>query len=252
MSEEASLKQIKKFIETYSPRAYSIILAAPVGVLILGFIIWNIYLYSFGSIEDEILRAKFILSGFTFCVISYFLWRIAKFIVNIFSILLNKVIKYKEKEKTGERGFRLIHALIALIWIFFYTLFIFPVIPVIFGGGQPRSLSLIATAESMSVLNSLEIQKGIGADYQTENLCIVHENSHAVYILREDRILSLDRSLFQGLGSLPGIKSFHEQQCIEYAYAWSVQGTFFSIILVFINIVNKTKEVFSSFIKSYN
>src|SRR3989338_6741110 len=37
----------------------------------LRFTIWNIYLFTFGFIEDEILRAKFILSGFFFLLASF-------------------------------------------------------------------------------------------------------------------------------------------------------------------------------------
>lgn len=195
------------------------------------------------------MKAKFILSGTIFLIVTFFiiiffnlaytiitllfnvLYKIInwlrdklnkKWINNILSFLLKKIIFIGEFLK---RFFLYpFYVLLFLFWLGFYVIYIFPVIPSLIGGGQPRSVSLLATLNGMEVLNSLEIKKGKGAYHQTENICLVHENSHSIYILRSDRVLVLDKSLTQGFASLPGKKSEYEQDCIELAFLMSMQG----------------------------
>lgn len=278
-NETKLFKKFIKLIEDYSPRKYSIVLALPVFGLIFGFFIWNIYLFNFGFLEEELLKAKFILSGAIFlivtsvvavffiliydaiiflCKISYkFLnWsreklknakRVDKILLFLFKIPISYFWK-KAKMLMGQFLKREIfypaYVLLFLFWLVFYTIYLFPIVPALIGGGQPRSISLLATSQNMQVLNSLGIIKGEGADYQTENLCLVHENSQSIYILRNDRVLMLDKSLIQGFGSLPGKKSIYEQYCIQLARLWSFQGYQVSKLLLITSSINLISERF--------
>ena len=58
-------------IEEISPKRYSVILVVPVIFLILGYLIWNIYLYTFGFIDNELIRGTFILVGFFFSLFTF-------------------------------------------------------------------------------------------------------------------------------------------------------------------------------------
>ena len=250
-------------------------MALPVFGLIFGFFIWNIYLFNFGFLEDELLKAKFILSGaiflivtfsavvfliliYTLCKISYkFLnWSREKLKntkgVDKILLFLSKIPTWHFVEKAKvlmgqflkKEILYLAYILFFLLWLVFYTIYLFPIEPALIGGGQPRSISLLTTSQNMQVLNSLGIVKGEGADYQTENLCLVHENSHSIYILRNDRVLMLDRSLIHGLGSLPGKKSIYEQDCIRLALSWSFQGYQVSKLLFVTSAKNLVRQLF--------
>ncbi|MFA5841889.1 MAG: hypothetical protein WC835_02950 [Candidatus Paceibacterota bacterium] len=223
-------KNLKAKIVEYSPDQYSIILVFPIVLLIAGFFVWNIYLYTLGFTNDDILRSRFILTGLLFLFVSFF----------VFRLILKKV--------------RVSIAIpLFFIWMVFYSVFLFPILPLFLGGGQPISLSLVATPENMKTLKSLSIQGGDGAPNQTENLCIAHEGSSgAVYVLRSDRVFLIDRSLFNGFGSLPGAKSYIiEPACIAYALSWSAQGLVSSLALFLKGIVLSVTVFSSIFLKLF-
>lgn len=237
--EKDSLKTLNNILEEYSPENYSVLLALPILLLVIGFLIWNFYLYSFGFIEDEILRTKFIPTGLCFVVTSLFFW----FILNL---IKKTVFNFLEKEKIECSIFSccysarlFLNILIITIWFSFYLFYVFPILPSVLGGGQPRALSLLVVdKESLSALNSLNIHLATGAINQTENLCIVHENSQGIYVIRKDRILMLDRSLFRGFGSLGGIRVEQEQECIRNAVGRFHEGSSLSIILLVSQVSN--------------
>lgn len=206
MTEKLKFGKILEFIQKNSVA----LALLPIILLVVGFFIWDIYLYMLGFLEYEILRAKFIISGLIFFLIAFALLQFTLW-----------VFKFKTLDKPL---FKFIRIPILLIWIFFYSIFIHPMIPSFLGGGQPRALSLITSKETMVALNSLDIKNGEGGQYQTENLCVVHENSKGIYILKENRILMLDKSLFEGLVSLPGIKKFIELDCNRLARNWLYTG----------------------------
>jgi len=273
--ENNPILKFTRFIQKYSPSRYSLLLAIPAACLIFGFTIWNIYLFTFGFIEDEILRAKFILSGFffllaSFIVFSYLnlIWSLIKWIIKllfhlfIFIIIfsLNKLVWTEKAQFILQKirglagrflypGFKNLWDVIKptlvigfiILWIIFYTLFVFPIMPAVTGGGQPRALSII-TKSNADVVDSFGINLGDGADYQTVNVCVVHENSHYIYVLRNDRILAFDKSLIDGFVSLPGQKSVYEQSCIQQAYSWSKTGFWFSWILFKTSFGNLLRE----------
>ncbi|MBI4778867.1 hypothetical protein HY797_00235 [Candidatus Falkowbacteria bacterium] len=246
------IKKIKKFIEYYSPNNYSIILVFPIILLILGFIIWSVYLFGFGFQEDEILKIKYILCGISFLLVTVIIWIIIKLILKAilwtitrFNKVRDIIENFKNNFKDKNKFINIFYIILFLIWLLsVYPIFIFPVVPFVLGGGQPRAVSLVANQETMPILNSLDINKAEGAKHQTENICIVHENSHDILILRENRILMLEKSLFQGFGRLPDRGSVVEQMCVEFAYRWSYRGFYFSKLLFETNITNLIKNLF--------
>jgi len=252
MSLEIEVEKVKKSIESFSPKNYSIILVFPIILLIFGFVIWSIYLFGFGFQEDEILKVKYILCGTSFLLLTVFIWTIFKIIFKLILLIckktlqinrLNKVKKnienFNNSFKDKNKFINFFYTILFLVWLLVvYPLIIFPIIPFAFGGGQPRAVSLIASKETMPILNSLEIGKADGANYQTINICVVHENSHDILVLREDRILMLEKSLFQGYGKLPDRGSVVEQMCVALAKGWSRQGIFFNSLLFETNILN--------------
>ena len=249
------LTKLKDWIEERSPKHYSFLLAIPIIFLIVGFFIWNIYLYSFGFVEDELLRAKFISAGFFFFIFSFALWVILYTFLDLVSFIFSsiqklvryfiKFVQYDVNSKISlPYGRILIFIILAMGWFIFYIFWIFPILPPAFGGGQPRSISLTANEKAMPILNSLEIKLAEGATYQTENLCIVHEDTQGIYVIRENRILMLNSSLFQGFGSLVGVRAIHEQTCIKYAKQRSLEGVYFSYILFKTQVENLFGEVF--------
>mgnify|MGYP003393240357 CR=1 FL=1 len=188
------LTEFKETIEKYSPSHYSAILAVPVGLFILGFLIWNSYLYSFGFLGDEFLKGKFILAGVWFVIVSFFLLSVFLFVgslINfIFAVLnsfLSPFLHFKrighliQKNKAIQTSFQFVteiknnflstlFLLLILIWFFFYTIYLFPIFPAFVGGGQPRSISLITDKDSLPTLQSLGIPLADGGTFQTENL----------------------------------------------------------------------------------
>lgn len=236
------MEKIRKIIEDFSLKHSSIILVLPIVLLIIGFFVWAVYLFAFGFLENEILRAKFMLGGFTFLLITIsplmplifiFLFLsviyiypfeintlmpfgIIFFVIFLFLIIFKVLLKRSFKD----RKFKKSTLLLIFLWLIAYSVFIFPIIPAFLGGGHPRSLSLVTSKENILVLNTFDIKNAPGGQFQTENLCVIHENSKAIYVLKENRILMLDQSLFTGLISLPGINFQNERICTIYAYGW--------------------------------
>lgn len=208
----------------------------PIIFLVLGFFIWNIYLYTLGFVEDEIIRARFIITGLLFTVVTL----LFLFILKILWKFLNKIychakdfgwVFIKIKEKTPQAYFGGVTILL-LVWLVFYSVYMFPSLPLVFGGGQPRALSLLAVNDNLKLLKSLEIIGGDNASNQTENVCVAYESNNRIIVLRRDRILAINRSVIEGFGSLPGLKDvFIEPTCVNYARDWSRRG-FFSQLLV--------------------
>lgn len=251
------------FIEQYSPRNYSLVLVVPVVFLILGFLIWNAYLYTFGFVEGDVLKAKFILAGFTFSLATLYLvvfltqvfyalkkgWKIllrfTKFICSpVLQIpILRAVINQEHLRYVYQLFLISFFTLLTLFWLWFYSFYLFPIIPTFLGGGQPRSISLLVNKENMSLLTSLQVKTGDGADFQTENLCVVHENDNIILILRDDRVLAIDKSRLFGIGSLPGAKAMFEQHCTNLAYEWSQAGGYFTYVLLRTNLSNLIRGI---------
>ena len=120
--------------------------------------------------------------------------------------------------------------MLSVVWLLVYSIFLFPVLPLFIGGGQPRSMSLLANDENIKILNSLNISLATGGTHQTENVCVAYESAENIIIMRPDRVLSLKKSLIDGFGSLPGKRAEFEQECVRFASTWAKQGSFFGII----------------------
>mgnify|MGYP001595164768 CR=1 FL=1 len=245
------MKAIKDFLTEW-PLLNAISLLGLV-LYISGFLVWNFYLYTLGFIDDSFLQAKFILTGLTFCLTSFFLFCL----VYLPGLLFRHI--YHQYRQTGflseyfSGSFEFYYkALLTgvgitclLLWMIIYSSVIFPYIPQLLGGGQPRAISFIVEEKSAEILNSFGIVLGEGEKYQTPpTLCIVHENSGLVFVALEDRILALYKSLLTGYVSLPGPKQQNEQKCIFIATEWSKKGLLFSLLLVETNFENLLLAVF--------
>ncbi|MDQ5949217.1 MAG: hypothetical protein QG589_343 [Patescibacteria group bacterium] len=227
---------IKQVIEKYSPKHYSIILAVPVVLLGLGFIIWSFYLYSFGFTGNELFQGQYIITGLVFLLISLIITVLVIYVVNILEWIAKKIpctFISSSLERSIIQNIKIpFYIFVVLTWFIFYISQLFPFIPFIMGGGQPRAFSLITTSENMKILKSFNINLGDGATYQTENLCLIYQDSKQIYIAREERVLTIDQSLIQGFASLPGPNSVLGQKCIDLASSWSQQGLYFGNLLL--------------------
>ena len=202
----------------------------PILLVVVGYLVWSTYLYSFGFVQNDFLRSKYIMAGFAFVFLSLILLSILMQILGLLYFLYSKIVpsKLDDLSKRAFKATETIRHLIILcavpIWFLFYTQNIFPLLPNVLGGGQPRALSLLAIESSMPLLNSLSIQIGEGAIYQTANLCVLDQDNQGIYILLADRALMLNNTLFQGFGSLPGFSAIQEQDCIKLAQTAAKQA----------------------------
>ncbi|MBI2055219.1 MAG: hypothetical protein HYT39_03980 [Candidatus Sungbacteria bacterium] len=218
---QINLKNLVESVEKYSPKRYSVVLILPILTLTAGFLVWSIYLYSLGFIISDLLRARFILTGILFVFITvtfyFFTKNIIEKVCNLFNSSRNKILFY---------GF------LSLFWLLIYSILLFPRLPLVIGGGQPKALGLIVINEDdIELLKSLDFKFGDGAEHQTENVCVAYDGSENLLILRENRVISLNKSSISGFVSLPGINATIEQICILSASNWALKGFFSSIIL---------------------
>jgi hypothetical protein len=246
------LQRIKKFLEDHSPEHYSLLLAAPVALLVVGFVIWNLYLYSFGFVVNELLRSQFILAGLFFLLITLALFGFLLDLHRLFNYFLRLLqtrfdfLKISSQDfeqfKNSAKPYLTIGLLV--IWCSFYLTNVFPYVPLYLGGGQPRAISLLMEKESMPMLASLGISLAEGASYQTVNLCVVYEDSQRLHILMSNRIVVLDKSDVKGMISLPGLSSLMEQDCTELAAAWTHIGIASGLHLFSVNVENVFRTTF--------
>ncbi len=233
---KTKFKNLIKFLENHSPTRYSIILILPIITFITGFFIWNIYLYSLGFILDGIdnlLKTRFILTGILFILITLLLGTI---VVKI----KNKLFALTKKKKSSHNVLRFtLITLFLFFWFLIYSIGLFPNLPLVIGGGQPKVLGLIINEDNFeSSLKTLDIKIVDGGKHQTENLCLAYESPENLIILKETRIILLDRSLINGFVSLPGPNSTIEQDCVLRASFWAFKGFYSGFVLSIFSIYN--------------
>lgn len=254
MFNKDNFKRLIKTIDEYSPHKYSFILILPAVALTTGFLVWNIYLYSLGFIENDLIRSRFLITGASFILISYLLYPILKLFLKLFLIsfrcLKEKITLFfswirnlpkeepnQKKAKTPKKKLTT-YCFLFFFWMLIYSVLIFPRLPLIIGGGQPRAISLIMNEENIKQLVSLQIKLTEGGPYQTENVCVAYESTENIIIMRNDRVLSFKKSLIEGFGSLPGKRSEFEQTCVAYATTWSYRGLILGLLLPILSILN--------------
>lgn len=173
----------------------------------IGFIIWNIFLFGLKFNEIELLQSRFIYSGFFF--ILYLL--IVLFLLRFFSIHSNRF----EIE-----GCFIKRSLISLfILSILYSLFLFPYIPRILGGGRPLGMSIMPNGNTLTLddLDKIGILYETDSDgnksekiMQTANVCVAYENSQIILVLLSNRVVQLNKSQLNGLSVLPGDERIRE------------------------------------------
>jgi hypothetical protein len=205
-----------------------VVVICSVALQAIGFLIWEVYLFCLGYVENNILQARFILTGLLFCLVSLVVYAAVYGVVFVLFKLLNFFVGYFNKKiptPNLKDPFLLIY--IGFFWFLFYSVFLFSYIPLLIGGGQPHLLSLVTNDDGLKILKSLNIQQGTGAQYQLENACVAYENNEQIIILRNDRILSLSLkgANIIGLVSLPGaVNLIYEPQCQILARDWVAIG----------------------------
>lgn len=257
-----NIKKFKIFIEDHSPQSYSVILAIPVILFALGLFMWGIYLYTFGLHVNELLRSQFILTGLCFVLFTITIVGLLDTVVEICNKLGRLLIRIPyfitfirlwAKMSPSIVEFKsVLYTVIFIVWFLFYLFNIFPSLPLYLGGGQPRAVSLLVAKDNMAILNSLAISSGEGATFQTENLCVIYDDSQWIYIVRSDRIIALKQDLISGFSSLPGPNAVMEQGCTLSALAWSHQGLSFSNLLFETNLENILRRIFGMPQKGFN
>lgn len=211
---------------------------------IIGFLIWNIYLSRLGFGEYNIIQTKFVSTGGLFLflvliilligvVISLFFKKTEAFgleYLRRFVWIKGAELKIREYFKIipiNKTILSLLNIILFMIipcifLIIFYSLYFFPKIPTTYGGGQPRSLSILSNEDYIGYLSSFGIPAGEGSKIQTANLCVAYENENMIIIILKDRVLELKKEDFKGFGSLFGAdkaKADFQKQCGEFAQA---------------------------------
>ncbi|MBI4119880.1 MAG: hypothetical protein HY454_00235 [Parcubacteria group bacterium] len=228
------LENLVKSVEKYSPSKYSVVLILPVFTLIAGFLVWSIYLYSLGFIENDLLRTRFILTGILFIAMTYIVYSLVKVIFRLVRKVAGRIISSFDSNNRKFLGY----FLLLLLWLVIYSVLLFPKLPLVIGGGQPKAIALVANKDNISLLQSIDFILADGATHQTENICVAYEGADNLIILRENRIVSLDKSIINGFVSLPGKNAELEQGCIFLASQWSWKGFLSSIYLSISTIYN--------------
>jgi hypothetical protein len=180
----------------------------PFGILsfVVGFLVWNVYLYYLGFSEYEIIQTRFIFTGV-----------LPLILIIIIASLFTKIPFLK-------KHIIVLSFIAGLVIIFLYAQYLFFYIPSWMGGGQPRFLSIVADNQDINFLARFGIKK-VEPDekqpVQTQNLCIAYENKSFVILLLKDRILQIDKNYFKGFGSIPNDQQDKmNQTCSELAKSY--------------------------------
>ncbi len=164
-----NLKKISiKFIENPIPIFVLII-------YILGFLIWNYYLNSFGFFEYNIVQLRYFSAGLLFvfvCLIPFL----------VFYIFLVRFIH----KTTPLIILRLVLVALFLWWSIYFVNHFFPQIPQYWGGIRPLPVSIIGSQEQiifLSNFNILPAENGSSSpSVQTKAVCLVYQNDDYVLI----------------------------------------------------------------------
>jgi|CXWL01.1.fsa_nt_gi hypothetical protein len=182
------------------------ILAISVALSIsFGFVIWSYYLEKLGFTSDTVFQSRFILTGAVF-ILSY---TVPFYFLHL--LILSSSRNFSLNLKILAHLLIFFVAFTFLIQFFMQNLYL---LPQWFGGAPPRVVSLIASVEDTDFFQKFGIAKGSGSDVQTANLCLLHEDDSYVILMLNDRILSLNKNMIKGFGSLPSIEAdIQQKQC---------------------------------------
>ena len=231
----------KSFLEKIRDFSIAISFLASTSYL-LGFLIWSVYLARLKFVELDLLQGRYILTGsvFILCLViaSAFLVSIYVTLNLVFFPLIEKLKPTLTKFKVFlkdvfallRKNFTYLHKFqysVILLLIFFillilYAQYLLPHIPVALGGAQPRAISLIAKKETLDFLQHLDIPTAKGSNEQTNNVCVVYEGPKYLIVIRENRVITLDKGLIIGYGALPiaAAKMAENVVCLPLLQHW--------------------------------
>ena len=184
---------------------------------VIGFLIWSVYLFKLGFIESTFLQTRFLVTGFlflflltSFILLLYALKKVFYFLIRFCmcedTISRIKTIFLKNNSNFFSNPFNyLLIFQIIVVFLLYFSLYIFPRIHLVFGGGAPRVLALMGTEEEIKYLSDFNLKPAAGSKIQTENLCIAYENDNSVIIVGTDRIINLEKNQIKGFISLPSL-----------------------------------------------
>ena len=185
-----------------------------VSALVMGFLIWNLYLVRLGFYEFNIFQARYIHAGIPFLFVAP---PVVALLLLLLRYLLVRVPRISKDVRSGIMIY--LGAIFFVLLTILYAFLIFPSFSQAFGGAQPRVLSVIASEQDIDYLASFGIQKS--SPIITENLCVAYENQETIIILREDRVLMIKKDDFRGFNSLPAkTRDEAANYCSELAKRW--------------------------------
>ncbi|HSR88933.1 MAG TPA: hypothetical protein VLK22_00845 [Candidatus Udaeobacter sp.] len=202
---------------------------------IIGFLIWNFYLYGLGFKEDNIIQTRFVLSGVIFIILALLLFFIIELLYNLSLIGINFFRRTKFKKNKIIKSLTLndifTGIIILIVCIFLYVILIFPFIPSGLGGGAPRVIEVLTDKINMVDLTKLGIQPAESSEIQTQQLCVAYENDSTQVILLSDRILHLKKDKYYGSAYLPGVSQLvSNNYCKKNAKYWLLKSYFCEIL----------------------
>jgi hypothetical protein len=200
---------------------------------LLGFIVWYFYLSMLGFSQFDVVQIRYILTGllvvFSLLTISLPILMFAQITVWICRVIIflshflpnNLIISLKDLRSKIRTKFKktidffslfkvapsirymwdaLGYIFLCALFLIIFTLMAFPLIPSQFGGGQPKVIAFIGDENTLQWFGDFGIPI---INKQTDNLCVVYENTDVVILALKDRVLELEKKLFVGKSSIP-------------------------------------------------
>ena len=149
----------------------------------LGFLSWNSYLSDFQFFEDQLLQTRFISTGILVLLPPLVL-------LMIWWTLRDGSCDGTKKDvrRVSDAPSRAVWVLATLFFVYtwFFSGFIFPIVPQHYGGGKPFPASIIAEKNILDLLSDLTVElapNGEGKPFrQTTSVCILYSNKDVLLI----------------------------------------------------------------------
>ena len=168
----------------------------------MGFCVWNTYLALLGFTQYDPFQLRYILTGVLYLIVLLGLLGVIATILFLVDLLFEKS-SFEDKCRQIVTS-KSIWVLIGLPLILLLAIFL-PFIPSYYGGGEPRTISLIAEPEFIDFIEELEVPSFYSK--QTDLLCLLYENDNVVIIMLAGRLLEIDKSNLIGKSSIPSVES---------------------------------------------
>lgn len=174
---------------------------------VIGFVIWNSYLSSFGFFEYNVIQVRFLSAGLLFLLFLSII---------VLCYLCIKILK--PEHKLLKLALLILFVPLSIIGILKFKI-IFERVPQYLGGGKPIPTTLIGTPEQIYYLNNFGIEgvenQADKESVQTEFVCLIYQNNDYILISNtettplpipgiiriQERVISLSRDSVVGFHS---------------------------------------------------